>query len=396
MKLDFSKAVKSIEKEENEPANLSGHRILVVDDEPTNLQVMENLLGKQYPIICCESAAEALALIDAGGDAGEFSVVISDYRMPEMNGVEFFHALKKRQHPAPRIMLTGFAAMDNVVAAINQGGIFQYVTKPIDAQVVCHAVAEAVGLRQMRDENARLLSVVKDLLETSSSLHKNLAQAGGGVEEASNQGPTHKFADGKPHKMDLSVLFVDVRGFTSFTNEVPAEDLIAILQQLFVPVHRIVYESGGMIDKHLGDGLMAVFGLGGTEGAIAAAVTATQHIVEATAEVLGSLDPPFNHLRLSLGLAAGELVLGMLGTERRSELAVIGAPANLAARLQEFTKVAIGNEEGERVLGKFNRVMAALDASVLHGSHSATMCALPEGLRVRDFQYIDEIGIFRA
>ena len=72
-----------------------------------NLESLRDILGSSYPVTTCLRAGEALEKIAAGED---YSVIISDYMMPEMSGVEFFKELKQRQHSAPRIMVTGFAA----------------------------------------------------------------------------------------------------------------------------------------------------------------------------------------------------------------------------------------------------------------------------------------------
>ena len=86
--------------------------------------------------------------------------------------------------------------------------------------------------------------------------------------------------------------------------------------------------------------------------------------------------------------------MGMMGSERRSELAVIGEPANLAARLQEFTKAAIQSERGAETLGKFNKVMAAFDHAVIDGVQTkAHIRELPKEMRVRDFPDISKVGI---
>ena len=116
---------------------------MIVDDEAPNLESLRDILGRSYPVTTCLRAGEALEKIAAGED---YSVVISDYMMPEMSGVEF-KELKQRQHSAPRIMVTGFAALDNVIAAINDGGVFQYVTKPVRPEQLELVVKEAVAPR---------------------------------------------------------------------------------------------------------------------------------------------------------------------------------------------------------------------------------------------------------
>jgi len=295
VKLNIKKAMTKLEKEEEERTELSPHTILIVDDEEPNLRALAHTLSHRYSVTTHLSAKAALEEIDNGA---EFSVVICDYRMPEMTGVEFFRALKTRQHAAPRIMVTGFAALDNVIAAINDCSVFQYITKPVDSAVLMNVVDEAVALREVRDENGRLMTIVKELLEFNAELAKNNAALGGSLHQ-------EKSIDGtQPRRIDLCVLFADVRGFTQLVKEHDPEKVVIALQLLFKPMHEIVYNCGGIIDKHLGDGLMAIFGLSGVT-TTAAALQAARQLVPATAAALGALPAPFNPLKVSHGLAGG-------------------------------------------------------------------------------------------
>ena len=156
------------EKLSAQPEALSPHRIMVVDDEAANLESLEYTLGKAYPVSAYTDAREALGAIDQGED---ISVIISDYRMPNMSGVDF-KALQSRGHPAIRVMLTGFAALDNVIAAINDCNVYKYVTKPINGPDLLEVVKDAVVMRNIYDENRRLITIVKELLELNLSSQK--------------------------------------------------------------------------------------------------------------------------------------------------------------------------------------------------------------------------------
>jgi hypothetical protein len=81
--------------------------------------------------------------------------------------------------------------------------------------------------------------------------------------------------------------------------------------------------------------------------------------------LLEALPPPFDSLRLSFGLASGQVVMGMIGSMNRTEIAVIGDIANLASRLQELSKLALTTEAGQDQLGEFKRVMAICSSSLL-------------------------------
>ena len=376
------------EKLNEDAAELSAHRVMVVDDEEANLESLEYTLGKKYPVQSFSDAREALQVIDQGEDV---SVIISDYRMPHMSGVDFFKALHSRGHPAVRVMLTGFAALDNVIAAINDCNVYKYVTKPINGPDLLEVVKDAVVMRNIHDENRRLITIVKELLELNSELAKDNENLGG---ELYKRG---RIQAGEPRSVQLSVLFADVRGFTRAMESSEPKAVLSVLQSLFATMHEVIYAHGGIVDKHLGDGLMAVFGLSGEGSGAGASMRALQQLVQATSNVLAGLPPPFNTLKVSYGLAAGKVVVGMLGSDRRSELAVLGRPANFAARLQEFTKSALRDSSEKTTLGEFNRVMALIGLDGFEGMlNDIDVVALPEGLRIRDFSSVERVGVLRA
>ena len=250
-----------------------------------------------------------------------------------------FAGAEKREHQ-PADHADGFCGHGQCCCAINR--VESFNTSPSRLMLGgTHAVAEAVAVRRMKAENAKLLSKVKELMETNSELYKTLDHNGIKIET-----PNDGLSGSKPQHIELCVVFADVRGFTSLTHEVEPAELMQTLQSIFLPMHRLVYESGGIVDKHLGDGLMALFGLSGRGGTRAATVAATERIVAATSEVISGLSL---HLTNSgeFGVAYGEVVMGMMGSERRSELAglVTGNPR----RDFKFTKAAIQSERGAAI-----------------------------------------------
>jgi response regulator RpfG family c-di-GMP phosphodiesterase len=98
--------------------------ILLVDDEEPNLRQLSEILNENYAVIKALSAKEAIEILKQNI---EISIIISDQRMPEMTGTELFEYLENQRHPAMRIILTGFADMQNVVQAINKSNVFRYL-----------------------------------------------------------------------------------------------------------------------------------------------------------------------------------------------------------------------------------------------------------------------------
>jgi len=134
-------------------------KILVVDDEPDNLDLLYRTFHREYKVLRAESGPAALEIL---AKAGEVAVIISDQRMPKMSGTEFL-SLTAAQYPdVIRIILTGYTDVEDLVEAINAGKVFKYVTKPWDAEELRDLVSQAVDthniLKARTNELRRALS----------------------------------------------------------------------------------------------------------------------------------------------------------------------------------------------------------------------------------------------
>ncbi len=130
-------------------------RVLCVDDEPMVLEGLTLHLRTRFDLLTATSGAEGLERLKYDGP---FAVVISDMRMPKMNGAEFLAQARQLAPDTVRMLLTGYADLDSAVAAVNQGQIFRFLSKPFPAPLMVQAVTAAV-------EHHRLIQAEKVLLE---------------------------------------------------------------------------------------------------------------------------------------------------------------------------------------------------------------------------------------
>lgn len=138
-------------------------RVLFVDDEEGNLKAFKATFRRDWDVLLARSGQEALEVL-----AHEpVHVIISDQRMPGMNGNEFL-ALARESHPkAMRMLLTGYADLEAVVAAVNKGGIYAYATKPWDANDLKLRVEQAYDILQLREEKDRLFEQYRQVFDAS-------------------------------------------------------------------------------------------------------------------------------------------------------------------------------------------------------------------------------------
>jgi response regulator RpfG family c-di-GMP phosphodiesterase len=130
-------------------------KILFVDDEPAVLDGYRRLLGRNFPVDTAIGGAEGLAAIE---ESGPYAVVISDMRMPEMDGAQFLAKVRVVSPATTRLALTGYVDIDTAIGAVNEGNIFRFLTKPCSKENLLSAIE--AGLEQNRLVNAE-----RELLE---------------------------------------------------------------------------------------------------------------------------------------------------------------------------------------------------------------------------------------
>jgi CheY-like chemotaxis protein len=152
-------------------------KMLVVDDEPDNLDLLYRTFRRDFSVLKAESGVRALEIL---ATEGEVAVIISDQRMPEMKGTEFLSKTVPQFPDTMRIILTGFTDVEDLVEAINSGQVYKYITKPWDPnelKAVVQRAAETYELLKQRTEELRrsqaqtaLLSAIVTVAQESTNI----------------------------------------------------------------------------------------------------------------------------------------------------------------------------------------------------------------------------------
>ncbi|ATQ67071.1 MULTISPECIES: sigma-54-dependent transcriptional regulator [Methylosinus] len=148
----------------------TGATVLIVDDERRSLESLKRVLGVEFQILCAQNAAEAEAILD--GDLVQ--VVLCDQRMPGETGVEFLTRVRERWPEPVRMIISGYSDAEDIIAGVNEAGVYRYVTKPWDPDRLLETVREAARLYAAQKEggaappldakpsNERLRRIVQD------------------------------------------------------------------------------------------------------------------------------------------------------------------------------------------------------------------------------------------
>jgi class 3 adenylate cyclase len=284
--------------------------LMVVDDEEGVRRSLKKVLEKDgYRILLAESGEEALSIIR--GDGRDIETVISDYRMPGMDGLETLIEIGRLNAEITRIMLTGYATMASAIEAVNVG-IDGFLTKPF--------------------ENDELRAKVREY-----NIKKRLKQF------VSEQVLSELQRSGKallPKRLVVSVLFTDIRGFSGLSERLNPNELSELLNRhYFSPLDSIIFRHNGTLDKHIGDSIMGIFGapVGGGDDAARAVLTALA-VREEIAGINEGIPDPQRRIAVGIGIATGEVMAGIFGSPWKKEYTVFGAPVNFAARLEKLAR----------------------------------------------------------
>jgi adenylate cyclase len=160
-------------------------------------------------------------------------------------------------------------------------------------------------------------------------------------------------------RQEVTVLFADIRQFTSFSEKMPAEDVVAMLNEFFGAMIDIIFKNKGILDKFIGDALMAVFGIietdrGGARNAVTAALEMQQAVDALMVERGKTGQEVFD---VGIGVNTGYAIFGSVGSQDRLDYTVIGDCVNTAARLESTARggeIIIGEETRRKILGEFD------------------------------------------
>jgi signal transduction histidine kinase len=147
--------------------------LLVVDDEPDQVQSVKDLLRYEYRVLGATRASEALRI----ADREEIQVVMSDQRMPEMTGVQFLADMRCKHPEMVRLLFTAYSDLDAVTDAINEGNVYRYVTKPYDPDELKTVLKQAVEHFKLQEERDRLLREVQQKNYLLESANRELFEA---------------------------------------------------------------------------------------------------------------------------------------------------------------------------------------------------------------------------
>ena len=293
-------------------------RLLVIDDN----KVMRLLLARGL-----EQEGHSVAMVENGRRGLEmlrserFDLVLLDIQMPEMDGFQVLEAITsdRNLNEIPVIMTSSLDEIDGVAHCIEMGAE-DYLFKPLNPILLRARIKSSLEKKRLRDRQKELIrkfaasEVAEDLQEKGFNL-------GGQMVEA-------------------TIMFSDIRSFTTITESQPAPVTIDLLNNYYSLMFEAISGQGGVVNQIIGDGIMALF------GAPVSVENPPRSAVRAALEMIEMIDL-FNQdqasrglvqIKIGVGIATGQVVAGYTGTMQRATYTCVGDTVNLAARLEAYTK----------------------------------------------------------
>jgi adenylate cyclase len=303
-------------------------KILVVDDE-ADLQLLikqkfrRQIREQEYEFIFAENGVVALDMLSRNPDV---DMVLSDINMPEMDGLTLLIRLGELSPILKSVIVSAYGDMDNIRTAMNRGA-FDFLTKPIDfkdlevtMEKTLHYVAQLKEtLKAVRENDILRMYVDSSVLQfmTQDTFEKSLM--------------TSEIIEG-------TVVFMDMCGFTSISEKEPADTVVRLINKYFDVMVKEIIAQGGLVDKFMGDAVMAVFrGDYHLDRAVESSLAVRNHI-NSFKEELSDLSGYYP--KVSIGINSGEMVSGNIGSAalKRLDYTVIGDVVNVAQRLQSIAQ----------------------------------------------------------
>jgi len=300
------------------PAHEPG-RMLVVDDNRVNRLLLTHALEQNgHHVSTAENGKIGMEMLRAQ----PFDVLLLDIDMPVMNGFEVLDAMlqDKDLRELPVIMTSASDELDRVVKCIEMGAE-DYLVKPLNPVLLRARVNASLEKKRLRDQQRQLFrtfatpEVAEQLLRDGFSLGGKYVTA--------------------------SVMFADIRSFTTLSENQDPSDTIELLNSYFALMFDAITSHHGTVNQMEGDGMMAIFGApeyqeNHRELAARAALEMIE-LLEAFNEQRAVQKK--KQIQIGVGIATGRVIAGYTGTQHRATYTCVGDTVNVAARIQDNTKV---------------------------------------------------------
>jgi class 3 adenylate cyclase len=327
--------------------------ILIVEDNPASLDILQTrLTAHDYNVITATDGEAGLAM----ARETQPDLILLDIMMPKMDGIEVCRRIKADTSLPfmPIIMVTAKVDSKDVVAGL-EAGANEYLTKPVDHTALVARVKSMLRIKDLhdtvRDQATRLEEQSTQLAEWNQALEQRVVKQ---LAELERVGRLKRFLSPQlvdvitssgdeglleSHRREVTVVFLDLRGFTAFSDNAEPEEVIGFLRSYHAEMGKLIFQFEGTLEHFAGDGIMVFFNdpiprEDHTEKAVRMAIEMQARVRNLRH---GWLKKNYD-LDLGVGMAAGYATLGTIGFEGRMDYAAVGNVTILASRLSSEAK----------------------------------------------------------
>jgi len=309
-------------------------RVLVVDDTAVNLKLLADLLSaKGYAVVTATSGPEALDRIKTEAP----DLVLLDVMMPGMSGYEVCRKLREDAATAmlPVVMVTALDPAQERVKGI-EAGADDFLSKPIHQAELLARVRSLLRVKTLWDQLGELNRTLEARVAEQVAQLDRLARLKRFFSPQLAEAIVNGGADDplRSHRREITVVFLDLRGFTAFAEGVEPEEVMSVLREYHAAMGRLILEHEGTLERFTGDGMMIFFNdpqpVPNPAERAARMALAMRARVDELARGWKKLG---YELDFGVGIAQGYATIGAIGFEGRWDYGAIGNVTNLAARL---------------------------------------------------------------
>jgi class 3 adenylate cyclase len=320
-------------------------KLLVVDDTPMNVKMLADVLTfKGYQVVTAAGGNEGLAKVESEKP----DLVLLDVMMPGLDGYAVCRAIRAKPETAilPVVMVTALDPAQERVKGL-EAGADDFLSKPINQPELLARVRSLLRIKEFHDQ---VQAQARELADWNRTLEQRVAD---GVRQIEQMGQLKRFLSPqiadlivsgtlgdtagdplKSHRREITMVFLDLRGFTAFTETAEPEEVMGVLHEYHSEMGRLIVEHDGTIEHFAGDGIMIFFNDPVTiENPAAQATRMAIRMQAGFPRLTQAWKKRGFNLQMGIGIAQGYATLGMIGFEGRRDYSAIGSVTNLASRL---------------------------------------------------------------